>query len=194
MRKTNLFKKGFIGLVAAALVGVGLPAASYAGGPQTSGSKAAAPTTTEASKPTSSKQTTSSQKTKAKSFADRIIQTGEKYMGTPYKFGARAGQTKNFDCSSFVQYVYGQNGVKLPRGAIKQSKVGKQVSRSQLQKGDLVFFKLRSSKGKIGHVGIYAGNGKVLHTWGPGGVRYDKMSTAWLDWGFVKATRVTPKN
>ncbi|MDR6225760.1 C40 family peptidase [Desmospora profundinema] len=127
-------------------------------------------------------------------FGDRIIQTGEKYMGTPYKLGARSGQTQTFDCSSFVQYVFGQNGVKLPRTATQQSYVGKEVSRSELQKGDLVFFKLQSSNGNIGHVGIYAGDGKLLHTYGPGGVRYDSMSTKWLDWGYLKAVRVTPNN
>jgi cell wall-associated NlpC family hydrolase len=125
-------------------------------------------------------------------FGDRIIRTGEKYLGTPYRYGARSGQTRNFDCSSFVQYVFGQNGVKLPRTATQQSYVGKYVPRNQLQKGDLVFFKLRSSNGNIGHVGIYAGNGKLLHTWGPGGVRYDNMSASWLDWGYLKATRITP--
>ncbi|SFS30960.1 C40 family peptidase [Marininema halotolerans] len=125
-------------------------------------------------------------------FGDRIIATGDKYLGTPYKWGAKVGNTSSFDCSSFTKYVFGQNGVKLPRGARDQGKVGTKVSRSQLKKGDLVFFKLKKTNGKIGHVGIYAGDGKVLHTWGRGGVRYDKMSAAWLDWGFLYGTRVRP--
>ncbi|MFC4077599.1 C40 family peptidase [Salinithrix halophila] len=126
-------------------------------------------------------------------FGDRIIATGEKYLGTPYKFGAKSGQTNTFDCSSFTQYVFGQNGVKLPRTAEPQAEVGTEVPRSQMKKGDLVFFKLKGREHLgIEHVGIYAGNGKLLHTWGPGGVRYDDMSDRWLDWGFVKATRVQP--
>lgn len=123
-------------------------------------------------------------------LADQIIKTGEKYLGTPYKFGAPSGQTNVFDCSSFVQYVYGQHGIKLPRTSRQQYTVGKSVSKSQLQKGDLVFFKLRSSNGRIAHVGIYAGNNKILHTWGKGGVQYDSMSAGWLEWGYVGAKRV----
>ncbi|PTM56515.1 C40 family peptidase [Desmospora activa] len=163
--------------------------------PEAGDSQTTSPETTESNQPATNNQTAAPQQTQAQaSFGDRIIKTGEKYMGTPYKFGARSGQTSNFDCSSFVQYVFGQNGVKLPRTSSQQSKVGTEVSRNQLQKGDLVFFKLRGSNGRIAHVGIYAGNGKLLHTWGSGGVRYDKMSAAWLDWGFVKATRVTSNN
>ncbi|PTX60823.1 cell wall-associated NlpC family hydrolase [Melghirimyces profundicolus] len=126
-------------------------------------------------------------------FGDRIIATGEKYLGTPYKFGSSSKTTKTFDCSSFTQRVFAENGVKLPRTAEPQSKVGVEVPRSELQKGDLVFFKLKGKEHLgIEHVGIYAGNGKILHTYGPGGVRYDDMSKRWLDWGFVKATRVRP--
>lgn len=126
-------------------------------------------------------------------FADRIIATGEKYLGTPYKFGAPTGQTKTFDCSSFTHQVFKENNVNLPRSSRSQATVGQDVARSDLQKGDLVFFKLRGRESLgIGHVGIYAGNGKLLHTWGPGGVRYDNMSDGWLDWGYVKAKRVTP--
>ncbi|QKG85850.1 C40 family peptidase [Kroppenstedtia pulmonis] len=126
-------------------------------------------------------------------FTDRIIATGEKYLGTPYKFGAPTGQTKTFDCSSFTHQVFKENNVNLPRSSRSQATVGKDVARSDLQKGDLVFFKLRGRENLgIGHVGIYAGNGKLLHTWGPGGVRYDNMSDGWLNWGYVKAKRVTP--
>lgn len=123
------------------------------------------------------------------SFGDKIIATGEKYMGTPYRLGANYAKEGKFDCSAFTQHVFKQNGINLPRSSRSQSKVGVDVPRNQLQKGDLLFFKLRG-KSQIGHVAIYAGNGKVLHTWGPGGVRYDKLSTPWLDQGFVKATRV----
>lgn len=122
-------------------------------------------------------------------LADRILLTGEKYLGTPYQYGARSGQTNTFDCSSFVQHVYRQHGIALPRSSRQQSQVGTYVPRNQLQKGDLLFFKLRGSN-QIGHVAIYAGNNRVLHTWGPGGVRYDSLSAGWLDQGYVSAKRV----
>ncbi|SHE76320.1 Cell wall-associated hydrolase, NlpC family [Seinonella peptonophila] len=123
-------------------------------------------------------------------LADRIIQTGEKYMGTPYQYGAKAGQTRTFDCSSFTQYVFKQNGITLPRSSRQQATIGKTVSKSQLKKGDLLFFTSSSSGGKIGHVGIYAGNNKILHTYGSGGVRYDSLSTKWLERSYVTAKRV----
>jgi cell wall-associated NlpC family hydrolase len=124
------------------------------------------------------------------SLADRIIQTGKKYLGTPYKYGAPSGQTQYFDCSLFVQTVFEENGINLPRSSREQARVGTYVPRDQLQKGDLVFFTAGRSDGLIGHVGIYAGNNKILHTYGPGGVRYDSMSTAWLDKTYVTARRV----
>jgi cell wall-associated NlpC family hydrolase len=125
-------------------------------------------------------------------IADKIIQTGEKYLGTPYQYGAPAGQTRTFDCSSFVQFVYGQNGINLPRSSREQAHVGQTVPLSQIQKGDLLFFTAGRSDGQIGHVGIYAGNNKVLHTWGPGGVRYDSLNTPWLKQTLVLAKRVIP--
>lgn len=125
-------------------------------------------------------------------LADKIIATGEKYLGTPYQYGAKSGQTSTFDCSSFTQHVFKQNGIDLPRNSRQQSTVGTTVSKSQLKKGDLLFFTAKSSGGKIGHVGIYAGDNKILHTWGPGGVRYDSLSTGWLQDGFVTAKRVIP--
>lgn len=122
--------------------------------------------------------------------ADQIIATGEKYLGTPYQFGAKSGQTRTFDCSSFVQHVFKENGIDLPRNSRQQSTVGQTVPFSEIQKGDLLFFELRSNPGRIGHVGIYAGNNKILHTWGSGGVQYDDLSDRWLKEGFVKAQRV----
>ena len=124
------------------------------------------------------------------SLADKIIKTGEKYLGTPYQYGASSGQTRTFDCSSFTQYVYKQHGISLPRSSRQQAQVGVTIPRSQIKKGDLLFFKTSSSNGKIGHVAIYAGNNRVLHTWGPGGVRYDSLSTGWLNQGFITAKRV----
>lgn len=122
-------------------------------------------------------------------LADQIIQTGEKYLGTPYQYGAKAGQTRTFDCSSFTQYVYKQHGISLPRNSRQQSTVGQTVPRSEIKRGDLLFFTTSKSNGRIGHVAIYAGNNKVLHTWGPGGVRYDTL-TGWLDRNYVHAKRV----
>lgn len=115
---------------------------------------------------------------------------GEKYLGTPYVFGARYGQTQTFDCSSFVKTVYNALGIDLPRVSRNQALEGTYVKRSNLQAGDLVFFTTEDSGGRIGHVGIYAGNGQMLHTYGEGGVKYSTIETGWWDNHYVTARRV----
>lgn len=126
-------------------------------------------------------------------FGDKVVQTGKKYLGTPYLIGGEYETSGRFDCSSFTQYVFKKNGVDLPRRAEPQAQKGTRVSKDQLQKGDLLFFKLKSKPNKgIEHVGIYAGNGKILHTYGEGGVRIDDLDQDWLQWGYLGATRVRP--
>lgn len=124
------------------------------------------------------------------STADAIIATGNRYLGTPYKFGAPSGVTSIYDCSSFTQYVYKKNGITLPRTSRDQATKGYYVSRSNLRKGDLVFFSTRSSGGRIAHVGIYAGNGQILHTYGAGGVKYSSLSSDWWSSHYITARRV----
>ena len=123
------------------------------------------------------------------SVADKVIASGEKYLGTPYKYGAPYGQTNTFDCSSFTKTVFAENGITLPRSSRQQATVGTPVSKSQLKKGDLIFTSTSYSS-NISHVAIYAGNGKVLHTYGPGGVRYDNFKGSWLEKRFITARRV----
>lgn len=96
--------------------------------------------------------------------ADELIAFGSKFLGTPYEFGAASGQTNTFDCSSFVRYVFNQVlSIDLPRVSYDQAKKGKEIGIDQIRKGDLLFFSARGLD--IGHVGIYAGDGKILHTY-----------------------------
>ena len=63
-----------------------------------------------------------------------------------------------------MQYLYRKEGVSIPRTANQQSKVGKEVSRFVLKKGDLLFFLTDKSRGiPITHVGMYIGEGKFIH-------------------------------
>ncbi|MCC2684891.1 MAG: hypothetical protein K0R75_1790 [Paenibacillaceae bacterium] len=127
--------------------------------------------------------------------ADAIITTGLQFLGTPYLFGAKAGQTATFDCSSFTEYVFGQHKVKLPRVSRQQSTVGKDVQLDQLRKGDLLFFTTPARKTKtgldhIGHVAIYLGNNQVLHTYRVGiGVTVTALDAGWKS-RLVSAKRV----
>jgi cell wall-associated NlpC family hydrolase len=120
--------------------------------------------------------------TTVQNTADKIIKTGQKYIGTPYKLGAMAGQTKTFDCSSFTQYIFGANGIKLPRNSREQATVGTSISSvSKLQKGDLIFFKTGArSDGKIDHVAVYMGDNKILHSIPNGGVQIASYTGFWI--------------
>jgi cell wall-associated NlpC family hydrolase len=127
--------------------------------------------------------------------ADAIIATGLQFLGTPYLFGAKTGQTATFDCSSFTEYAFGQHKVKLPRVSRQQSTVGKDVPLDQLRKGDLLFFTTPARKNKtgldhIGHVAIYLGNNQVLHTYRVGiGVTVTTLDAGWKS-RLVSAKRV----
>lgn len=90
----------------------------------------------------------------------QIVTNAEKYLNTPYVWGGESPQ--GFDCSGLVQYVYKQVGIQLNRTSQEQYKQGTPVSKANLQPGDLVFFEPTSTG--PGHVGIYAGNGKVVQS------------------------------
>ncbi|MNI53666.1 Murein DD-endopeptidase MepS/Murein LD-carboxypeptidase precursor [compost metagenome] len=121
----------------------------------------------------------------ASSLAEKIIATGMKFEGVPYEYGAEAGNTSSFDCSSFTQYIFEQNGVTLPRSSKEQSTAGTYVARDDLQPGDLVFF-----YSPIHHVAVYMGDGKILHTYGEGGVTVTSLDSGWWDSHYTTARRV----
>ena len=84
---------------------------------------------------------------------------GSNYLGTPYVWGG--GGPGGFDCSGFVSYVYAQMGISLPHQSGDILNSGTVISASEARPGDILWWP--------GHVGIYAGDGQVLHsTPGPG--------------------------
>jgi cell wall-associated NlpC family hydrolase len=125
-----------------------------------------------------------------------VIRTAEQYMGVPYQFGAGPyPQTGRFDCSAFTQYVFGKNGVKLPRLARQQADTGTLISRNNLRKGDLMFFtvpgKFKTNQ-SVGHVGIYMGNMQMIHS-SPkpkDGVQTSNIDNAYWKGTFLRARRV----
>ncbi|WP_325175875.1 C40 family peptidase [Paenibacillus profundus] len=124
------------------------------------------------------------------SVADNVIAAGKKLIGVPYKFGAKSGNTNVFDCSSFTQYVFNQNGIDIPRSSQEQSKVGTSVSKKDLQSGDLVFSDTNRD-GVINHVAIYMGGDKIIHTYRVGiGVTISDFSGSTWDKTYVTARRV----
>lgn len=94
-------------------------------------------------------------------------------VNTPYHYG---GDTpgSGFDCSGLVSYVYNQAGLQIPRTVVEQSRGVRHLDLLQLEPGDLVFFRLQ---GQISHVGIYLGNGNMIHAPSQGGrVRVESIS------------------
>ncbi|MBW7477594.1 C40 family peptidase [Paenibacillus oenotherae] len=124
------------------------------------------------------------------SVANKIISIGDNYLGVPYRFGAPVGITYVFDCSSFTQYVFKKIGVSLPRTSKAQASRGSYVSRANLKKGDLVFFSTARTGKSIGHVAIYAGNNRILHTYGSGGVRFSNLNSSHWSSHYITARRV----
>lgn len=120
--------------------------------------------------------------------ADQIIQNGLKLRGTPYRFGAKAG-SGYYDCSSFIQKVYRDNGISLPRNSRQQYNYATKIKKSDLRKGDLVFFDTKRDD-RIDHVAIYMGDNKLLHTYKVGiGVTVSNVSGYWKS-SYVGAGRV----
>ncbi len=94
--------------------------------------------------------------------ADDILDTAEKFLGLPYLWAGMSGF--GFDCSGFTHTVYKTNGITIPRDSSVQAKHGTPVDREDLQKGDLIFFAYDEGKGRVHHVGMYIGNGKMIHS------------------------------
>ncbi|WP_189957519.1 C40 family peptidase [Streptomyces alanosinicus] len=98
--------------------------------------------------------------TTANARASAAIAYAYAKLGSPYVWGA-AGPSA-FDCSGLVQAAYRSTGISLPRTTYAQINAGRRVSRSELQPGDLVFF-----YSGVSHVGIYVGNGQMIHAPNP---------------------------
>ena len=94
--------------------------------------------------------------------AAQVVSTAEQYLGVPYLWGGTTPQ--GFDCSGFVQYVYAELGISLPRTSEEQATVGTPVpSLAQARPGDLVFFAgSDGTPSAPGHVGIYLGDGEMI--------------------------------
>ncbi|WP_226063538.1 C40 family peptidase [Kaistella polysaccharea] len=124
---------------------------------------------------------------------DDILTEAESYLGTPYRYG---GTTRNgIDCSAFVLSVFGTSaGVDLPRVAASQAQQGEKIEKSELQKGDLVFFS-HQGRGRISHVGIVEsvdseGTVKFIHAATSRGVMISSLNDSYWGPKFRFAKRV----
>ena len=94
----------------------------------------------------------------------RILGVAARMVGTPYVLGGESPD--GVDCSGLVQYTYRQAGIRVPRTTVEQFRAGQ--SQRQVLPGDLLFFRTDAS-GDISHVGIYAGQGQMIHASSSGG-------------------------
>jgi len=131
-------------------------------------------------------KTLENKKTKSISLNDALYDFYYEWKGVKYKFG---GNSKTgIDCSAFIQRAYKEKlNIKIPRTTLLQSKIGKQVSKSNLEFGDLVFFKTGKNSR---HVGIYMQNGKFMHASTSKGVIISKLSNVYFNKHYWKAQRI----
>ncbi len=94
------------------------------------------------------------------SLRNKIVETAKKYIGVRYNFGGMS--EKGFDCSGFVNRVYRENGIALPRTSKAQFSNGKKVSLKEAKPGDIVYF-VRYPRRRATHVGIYLGDSQFIH-------------------------------
>lgn len=130
-------------------------------------------------------------KTEAASTGESIISYGEKFMGVPYVWGGTT--PSGFDCSGFTQYIFkNAAGISIPRTTDQQYKIGTAVAKSDLQPGDLIFYKNTYKKG-ISHVGVYAGNNMVLNATSSDGIDLVSMNNPYWGPRYAGAKRVIQK-
>ena len=97
------------------------------------------------------------------STGNSIADTAQKYLGTPYVWGGESMAEGGMDCSGFVHNALKDAGYNISRTTAQGYRnYGAVVDKSQMQAGDLVFF----GKGEASHIGIYLGNGKMIHSSG----------------------------
>ena len=143
--------------------------------------------TTKKSVPTSSTLAPYGETFITEQDGENIVALAKKFMGVPYVFGGTT--PSGFDCSGFLQYVFKQYGINIPRLADEQYLLGESAKTSQLSVGDLVFFSTYLEGAS--HCGFYVGDGKFLHTSSSKGVRIDSLDNEYWKPKFLGGKKIT---
>jgi cell wall-associated NlpC family hydrolase len=121
---------------------------------------------------------------------DTVVASAKSLLGTTYVWGGTSPADGGFDCSGFTQYIFGKVGVNLNRLSVDQATQGTAVSRANIQPGDLIFYSL-SDDGRVSHVGLYIGNGMMIHSPKTGDVvKTTDITTSFWETRFMTARRV----
>lgn len=148
--------------------------------------KATFATSSKSSKSSSSDTASEASSSSSSNKGQAIVNEAKKYLGVKYVWGGTS--PKGFDCSGLVQYVCNKLGISVSRTSAAQATNGKAVSKSNLQPGDLVFF---ASGGRVHHVGIYIGNGQMIHAPQTGDVvKISSIETPYRQKQYAGARRV----
>jgi cell wall-associated NlpC family hydrolase len=116
-----------------------------------------------------------------------LLETALSYRGVPYRYGG--SDPTGFDCSGFVQWVFAQHGLALPREVRDQYQLGTKIDRDEVEPGDLVFFDTESHGAS--HVGIALGGDSFVHAPSSRGVvRVESYSSDYWKRRWVGARRV----
>jgi LysM repeat protein len=127
-------------------------------------------------------------KAEVQALRDKFLEISRQYANVKYRFGGEGNGA--LDCSAFVQRVYSELGIKLPRSSYHQYLVGQEVDKNELIPGDLVFFRT-SKRAPVTHVGIYIGDNKFVHvSSNRKGFAIDSLDDPYYRARFVGAKRV----
>lgn len=119
-------------------------------------------------------------------ISNKIISNAMDYLGVPYVFGGTSPY--GFDCSGYVQYVFANAGISLPRTADVQYEVGMPISTTELVAGDLVFFSTYTWGAS--HVGIYLGDNNFIHASSSRGISVDSLGSSYWSSHYIGARRI----
>ncbi|SFF85573.1 NlpC/P60 family protein [Halobacillus alkaliphilus] len=90
-----------------------------------------------------------------------LVETGKQFLDLPYLWAGTSGF--GFDCSGFTHTIHKAHGITIPRDSSVQAEHGTPVEKENLQKGDLLFFAYDEGEGYVHHVGMYIGEGQMIH-------------------------------
>jgi cell wall-associated NlpC family hydrolase len=116
----------------------------------------------------------------------KVEQVTKPWLGTPYRYGGAS--TRGIDCSGLTQTVMGDLGANVPRTVRDQSSIGAPVTAASIAPGDLVFFRLSSTK--IDHVGVALDANRFVHASSSRGVVVDHLMDQYFSKRFAGARRV----
>lgn len=118
----------------------------------------------------------------------QLVEISKQYIGVRYVYGGTT--PRGFDCSGYTQYLYKKVGITLNRSARQQLSNGIIVAREDMQPGDLVVFSNTGGNGFASHIGMYLGNGLLIHSGASRGICIVELDSTYFDTHFQCARRV----